>query len=61
MRRPTTAPQFSETARRIAGPPPRPGQDTRSALPDWGVPAETVAALIEAGVLQEAPATNDHA
>jgi alpha-methylacyl-CoA racemase len=52
---PAPAPRFSATPGHIAGPPPHPGQQTRAALHDWGVAGETVTALLEAGVLHQAP------
>jgi len=42
---PSPAPRFDRTPGRIASPPPRPGQDSRTALLDWGLTEEEVAAL----------------
>jgi alpha-methylacyl-CoA racemase len=48
---PAAAPRFSRTPG-AHGHPPRPvGADTTAALTDWGVPKETVEALLESGAL----------
>jgi alpha-methylacyl-CoA racemase len=48
---PAAAPRFSRTPG-THGHPPRPvGADTTVALTDWGVPKETVAALLDSGAL----------
>jgi alpha-methylacyl-CoA racemase len=48
---PAPAPRFSATPSRLTAPPPLPGEHSRQALADWGVPG--VAGLIEAGVVTE--------
>jgi alpha-methylacyl-CoA racemase len=51
IRQPAPAPRFSRTPSAVQGPPARPGQHTREALLDWGVP--DVDALIESGAAVE--------
>jgi alpha-methylacyl-CoA racemase len=51
IRQPAPAPRFSRTPSAVQGPPVRPGQHTREALLDWGVP--DVDALIESGAAVE--------
>lgn len=48
---PAPAPRLSATPGAVQGPPPRPGEHTRQALADWGVPESTVRALLDDGVL----------
>ncbi|MBV9661427.1 MAG: CoA transferase [Acidimicrobiales bacterium] len=48
---PAPAPRFSRTRPEIAGPPPRPGQDTNQALADWGFSTSEIDQLREAGVV----------
>ena len=48
---PAPAPGSAAPRRRCARPPSHPGADTSEALSDWGVPAERVARLREAGAL----------
>jgi alpha-methylacyl-CoA racemase len=48
---PAPAPRFSRTPAAIPGPPPLPGQHTKSVLADWGFDAAETAELIGAGVL----------
>ncbi len=48
---PAPAPRFSRTPGAVRKPPSHPGADTTEALSDWGVPAERVAKLREAGAV----------
>ena len=48
---PGPTPRFSRTAAQVANPPPSPGQDTDAALADWGVSADDIARLREAGAV----------
>jgi alpha-methylacyl-CoA racemase len=48
---PAPAPRFSRTPSAVTTGKRRPGQDTRDALQDWGVPAGEVAQLEGAGVV----------
>lgn len=50
---PAPAPRFSATPARLGAPPPYPGQHTRAALTQWGVP--DVDQLLDAGVAIQAP------
>ncbi len=45
------APRFSATPGATAGPAPKPGQDTRAALLDWGFTPEDVSRLAGAGAI----------
>jgi alpha-methylacyl-CoA racemase len=56
---PTPQPRFSRTAAEIDGPPPAPGEHTRSALAAWGVPEDTVAAWEQAGAVRQADDSAD--
>lgn len=56
VRQPSPAPRLGRTPPSIAGPPPRPGQHSVSALVDWGRPEEEVSALLAAGAVAAAPA-----
>ena len=51
VRQPAPAPRFSRTPGEVAGPPPKPGADTESALADWGFSSEDISALEEAGAI----------
>jgi alpha-methylacyl-CoA racemase len=51
---PAPAPRFSRTAVEIAGPPVRAGQDTDSALGDWGFSKGEIAELKAAGAVRSA-------
>ena len=51
---PAPAPRFSRTEPEVASPPAHPGQHTRGALLDWGVPAERVESLLESGAARQA-------
>jgi len=51
---PAPAPRFSRTEPEVASPPAHPGQHTREALLDWGVPAERVVSLLESGAARQA-------
>lgn len=48
---PAPAPRFSRTPGAIQSPPPVAGGQSRSAMLDWGVDSERVAAMLAAGVL----------
>ena len=48
---PAPAPRFSRTAGAVARPPAHPGQHTDEALADWGLDADRVAKLREAGAI----------
>ncbi|MFZ5653086.1 MAG: CaiB/BaiF CoA transferase family protein [Pseudomonadota bacterium] len=48
---PAPAPRFSRTPSSIKGPAPRPGADTEAALRDWGIAAERIASLRQAGAI----------
>ena len=52
IRQPTSAPRFSETPGRIAGPPPAPGAHTESVLSEWGLDAHLSRWLETAAVTQ---------
>lgn len=54
LSQPAPAPRFSRTPASLVRRPPLPGEHTRCALVDWGVPAEAVDAWIDAGALREA-------
>jgi alpha-methylacyl-CoA racemase len=49
---PSPAPRFSRTQNEIQRPPPHPGQHTDEVLADWGVAADRIAALREAGAVR---------
>jgi len=49
---PAPSPRLSRTPAAIAGPPSRPGADTRQVLLDWGRTAEEVDALVRENVIQ---------
>jgi alpha-methylacyl-CoA racemase len=48
---PAPAPRFSRTPNARPTPPQPPGQATRAALADWGIPQQRIEALIAQGVL----------
>jgi alpha-methylacyl-CoA racemase len=48
---PAPAPRFSRTPSEISSPPEHAGRSTASALERWGVPAERIAALAQAGAI----------
>jgi alpha-methylacyl-CoA racemase len=48
---PAPAPRFGRTPGRIGAPPASPGEHTESALADWGIAAEEIAALKAAGAI----------
>lgn len=50
---PSPQPRFARTPAAVDGPPPAPGEHTRSALADWGVPEETIAAWETAGAVRQ--------
>ncbi|MDQ2724199.1 MAG: CoA transferase [Actinomycetota bacterium] len=49
---PAPAPRFSRTPGEVAGPPPRPGQDSEAALGDWGFSSEEIAELRDTGAIR---------
>ena len=49
---PASAPRFSETPGRVAGPPPKPGAHTESVLSEWGLDAHLPRWLESAAVTQ---------
>jgi alpha-methylacyl-CoA racemase len=51
---PAPAPRFSRTVAEIALPPAHDGQHTREVLRDWGIGADRIEALIEAGAVRQA-------
>ncbi|CAN5134585.1 CaiB/BaiF CoA-transferase family protein [soil metagenome] len=48
---PAPAPRFERTPADIAGPPPRPGEHTDTALADWGLTAAEISTLRAAGAI----------
>jgi alpha-methylacyl-CoA racemase len=52
VRQPAPAPRFASAPATLGGPPPRPGEQTREALADWGI--HDVDALLDAGVVTRA-------
>ena len=54
MMQPAPAPRFNRTVPEVARPPAHPGQHTREALADWGIPAERIDALLAAGAVVHA-------
>jgi alpha-methylacyl-CoA racemase len=57
---PAPTPRFSRTPARLGHQPPLPGEHTRDALGDWGLPAERVEGLLRSGAIGRAamePAT----
>jgi alpha-methylacyl-CoA racemase len=55
VRQPAPAPRLDRTPPAVQGPPPVPGQHTRTALRDWGVHADDVSRLLSAGVVVQHP------
>ena len=51
---PAAAPRFSRTPSAPGRGPSTPGQDTREALQDWGLPAHDVQRLLDAGTVVQA-------
>jgi len=49
---PAPAPRFSRTETSIQRPPPHAGQHTAEALADWGLPADRITELQEAGAVR---------
>lgn len=54
VRHPSPAPRFARTPSALERPTPRPGQDSRAALADWGLAAGDIAALENAGAMVQA-------
>jgi alpha-methylacyl-CoA racemase len=48
---PAPAPRYSRSTTEVARPPARPGEHTREALVDWGLPADRVDNLLAAGAV----------
>lgn len=48
---PAPLPRFSRTAGAISRPPPRPGQDSRDVLSEWGLSDADIAALVQANAI----------
>jgi alpha-methylacyl-CoA racemase len=48
---PAPAPKFSRTRAQVQGPPSEPGQDTESALADWGFEPAEIEALRKEGLI----------
>lgn len=46
---PAPAPRFSRTPGRVNGPIPEPGEHSREVLAEWGLDADTIDRLVEAG------------
>ncbi|RSM47078.1 CoA transferase [Amycolatopsis balhimycina DSM 5908] len=53
---PAPAPRLERTPGAIAGPPPRPGEGSVSALRDWGLADDEIAKLRDEGVIGAEPA-----
>ncbi|WP_091327232.1 CaiB/BaiF CoA transferase family protein [Geodermatophilus ruber] len=51
---PAPAPRFSRTPGAVRGGPRTPGQDTRAGLQAWGLPAEEIQELLDAGAVVQA-------
>jgi alpha-methylacyl-CoA racemase len=51
IRQPAPAPHFSRTPGKVSAPPVTPGAHTETALADWGIPADEIAALKAAGAI----------
>jgi alpha-methylacyl-CoA racemase len=49
---PAPAPRFSRTTAEIQRPPPRPGEHTDATLTEWGLEADDIRKLREAGAIQ---------
>ena len=56
VKQPAPAPRFSRTTPEIARSPQHPGQGTRDALEDWGIPKDRIDALVEDGAVVAATA-----
>jgi alpha-methylacyl-CoA racemase len=50
---PTPQPRFSRTPASVDGPPPAPGEHTRTVLADWGVAESTVEGWIGSGAVRQ--------
>ena len=60
VRQPAPAPRFSRTVAELDRPPAHPGQHTREALADWGLPKDRIDALVESGAVVAAESTPLH-
>ncbi len=54
VRHPSPAPRFSRTPSALERPTPRPGQDSRTALAEWGLASAEIASLEESGAMDQA-------
>ncbi|WP_247879824.1 CaiB/BaiF CoA-transferase family protein [Azospirillum sp. TSA6c] len=52
---PAPAPRFSRSRPAVQGPPPEPGEHTRSVLEDWGFSAEDISRLDRVSALPDRP------
>ena len=59
VRQPAPAPRFERTQGGIQGPPPVPGQDTRTALAAWGVDTAEADRLLAAAAVVQHPHTGE--
>jgi alpha-methylacyl-CoA racemase len=57
---PAPAPRFSRTPGSIGGAPAHPGEHTREILADWGVSAERIEALVDAGAVVDTRGSSAH-
>ena len=53
IRQPAPAPRFSRTSAAVDAPPPLPGEHTREALLDWGLPGGLVRHWTESGAVRQ--------
>jgi alpha-methylacyl-CoA racemase len=53
LRHPSPAPRFERTPAALNRATPGPGQNSREALSDWGLPAEEIAALVASGAMAQ--------
>jgi alpha-methylacyl-CoA racemase len=56
---PVPAPRFDRTPAVVDRPPPLPGEHSRTALADWGVPEPDITAWLDAGVISESVQTTE--
>jgi alpha-methylacyl-CoA racemase len=52
---PAPAPRLDRTPAAVQGPPPVPGQHTRTALSEWGIPDDDLARLLSVGAVRQHP------
>ncbi|MEU6375811.1 CaiB/BaiF CoA-transferase family protein [Streptomyces sp. NPDC046909] len=53
IRQPAPAPHLDRTPAAVQGPPPVPGEHTRTALRDWGAHADDISRLLAAGAVRQ--------